>query len=313
VINVRGYGLPAQPPFIPYLDGDLVQVSPPAGPLFSVAEAKVQARVDPDLTDDDSWLTDKIEQVTAEFEIEAGGRQYMVATYDLPIATWWGSWVGNVPGPQGVLGTSYGSSAGDGSLRLPRPPLLAVLSITYYDGSGNLQTLPASTYVVRTPWRQKGQIDLAPMAVWPSLSPYQRYPITIRFVAGHVVPIVAVDAVGHTLTVAGLSYAAGAAIILSNSGGVLPAPLSRSVTYYVVNPTNGGLTFQVALTPNGAPIAISDVGAGLNFVGKLPPNAKDALLLMIAHAYEERRPGMMDKYQQDAVERMAGRERTGAC
>lgn len=310
--NVQGYGLPTQPPFIPYLDGDLELVAPPVGQLFTLAEAKRQARVDLDLgdaqPDEDAWLTDKIEQVTAEFEHEAGGRQYLCATYDLPIRTWWGSWAGD----QSIMGTSYGSSTGDGTLRLPRAPLLAA-SITYRDSNDIVQTLPTSGYIVRTPWKQPGQIELAPMATWPPLSPYRQFPLTIRFTAGYVVPIVGVDKTANTLTVAGLSYVAGSIVRLSNSGGALPAPLASGASYYVLNPINGGLTFQVALTAGGAAIDLTDVGAGLHFVGKLPPNVKDALLLMIAHAYEERRPGMMDKYQQDAVERMAGRERTGAC
>lgn len=71
-----------------------------------------------------------------------------------------------------------------GAIRLPKPPLSQVTSITYLDANGESQTLPADQYVVDTPTKQQGKIYPAPGVIWPTL--YQ-YPLalTVNFRAGY--------------------------------------------------------------------------------------------------------------------------------
>ena len=95
----------------------------------------------------------------------SGHRQLLTATYDVPVRNWWA-----------------------GGLKLPRPPLQSVTSITYADTAGVVQTLATTTYVTRGSWRTAGMIERAPSQQWPVLQQDNRYPITIRFLAGYGTP-----------------------------------------------------------------------------------------------------------------------------
>ena len=197
-------------------------------------------------------------------------------------------------------------------MRLPRAPLIEVASISYYDATDTVQTLALSNVVVRTPWKAPGEIDRAPLAVWPPLSPYRQYPITIRFRAGFAMVISSVDTTGDTITVGGpKTYAANDTVRFSNSGGGLPAPLAYGTTYYVVSPSNGGLTFKVSATSGGSAIDLTSSGSGTSYVGEIPPDAAKGLLMMVGAAYRYREPGEADKYLERAVEAYSGRHCTG--
>jgi hypothetical protein len=306
------HGAISQPPFVDYLDGPLVEVAPPVGLPVSLAAARTQCRIDDDVTADDAFLREEIDRARDLVETEAGGVQLLAATYDLPVKTWWGGWSGGVPGIYGLIGLSYGLQCSDGTLRLPRAPLLEVVSIRYYDAADTPQTLDSGNYVVRTPWKMPGEIDRAPVAVWPPLSPFRQYPITVRFTAGFAVAVTAVSTSGKTLTVGGpKTYANGDTVRLSNSGGALPAPLVAGQLYYVVGATGGGLTFQLALTAGGSPITLNDAGTGTHYVGRIPPKVAKAVLMLVGAAYREREPGERDKYTQAALASLAGGLFTG--
>lgn len=147
--------------FHPDLLGDLVLATAPTGQAITTAEAKTQCRVE--TSADDTYIDSLIADATELLQDEVyGHRQILQATYDLPVAGFW--W---------------------GELRLPRPPLASVTNVKYYDDSGVLQTLSSSVYVVRTPWRQPGTIELGPFQNWPSVQTDRRYPVVIRFVAGY--------------------------------------------------------------------------------------------------------------------------------
>lgn len=175
-----------QPQFLPHLLGDLEMVTAcDPTTLVSLAEAKLHLRVDQSV--EDALLTMKIGAATrfCEENIE-GSRQFLSQTFDLPVAHWWFE--------QGGFGALYGESGwarqsvanGRGeALAIPKPPLQSIASVKYYDVSGTLQTLDSSYYLVRTPYRQKGTIERAPLMTFPLCQPDRRYPITIRFVAGY--------------------------------------------------------------------------------------------------------------------------------
>lgn len=56
---------------------------------------------------------------------------------------------------------------GDRIMEVPRPPLVSVTSITYYDEDGNSQTLASSKYVVDSD-SEPARIAEAPDQTWPS-------------------------------------------------------------------------------------------------------------------------------------------------
>lgn len=71
-----------------------------------------------------------------------------------------------------------------GAIRLPKPPLLSVDSITYLDANGESQTLASDQYVVDKPTKQQGMIYPAYGAIWPVV---QQHPlaITVNYKAGY--------------------------------------------------------------------------------------------------------------------------------
>lgn len=311
-IQVRS-GAISQPAFISYLDGPLVLVSPPVGLPVDLTVAQAQCRIDADIQSlDASWLSDEIRRAMDRLERDAGGKQLLAARWQLPVKTWWGGWSGGVPGIYGLLGLSYGLQCSDGTLHLPRAPLQKVVAVQYYDTTDTLQTLAASNYIVRTPFNQPGEIDRAPLAVWPPLSPYRQFPILIDFVAGYAQMIGSVSTTADTITVPGpRTYSAGETVRFSNSGGSLPGGLTYGQTYYVVNPSNGGLTFQVALTLGGSAVDLTSAGTCTHYVGEIPLDAQKAILLMAAYGYRSREPGDQDKYLDAAVAAFGGRQWTG--
>jgi hypothetical protein len=194
---------------------------------------------------------------------------------------------------------------------LPRPPLASVDWIKYYDSSDNLQTLATSGYLVRNAWRQPGEIDIGPFQVWPALSTQRAYPILIQFVAGILTPLTA-NATADTLTSLTTTFTEGQTITFSAStDGRIPSPLVAGLNYYVKNPTNGGLTFQVAATSGGGAIDLTDTGGGLMFAGKLPPNVRGLLLRKVAHGYRNREPSEADRFEREVSESLAAMEEWG--
>lgn len=75
----------------------------------------------------------------------------------------------------------------DDWLELPKPPLVEVISISYVDATGILQTLNAATYGVYAPTGPKpprGRVTLAYGQTWP-LPRAQVDAVTVRFLAGY--------------------------------------------------------------------------------------------------------------------------------
>jgi hypothetical protein len=310
---INPYGSPIQPAFKAYLDGPLIQVQSPIGRAVSLREAKLACRSDDDITADDPRILGLIDEATDWFEKRTGGRQILTAIYQMPVRMWWGGLSGQWhPGYPGITGISYGRINGDGSLRLPRPPLQSVSWIKYYDSSDNLQTLSTSGYLVRTAWRQPGEVDIGPFQVWPALSTQRAYPILIQFVSGVLTPVRASSS-ADTFTSAAIPFEEDQTVTFSaTSDGEVPTPLVAGVNYYVVNPTNGGLTFQVSLTPGGAVIDLTNNGSSQVFVGQVPPNIRGLLLRKIAHGYRNREPSSADDFERKVSESLAALEEWGA-
>lgn len=68
---------------------------------------------------------------------------------------------------------------------LPRPKLQSITSITYKDGSGNLQTVPSSDYQYDA-ISEPARLRPAPGKTWPVTEAGRMNAVTIEFVAGWV-------------------------------------------------------------------------------------------------------------------------------
>lgn len=69
-------------------------------------------------------------------------------------------------------------------IRLPRPPLQSVTSVTYLDELGASQTLSASYYDVDT-YSLPGRICLRPEYSWPGTENGRANAVTVTYVAGY--------------------------------------------------------------------------------------------------------------------------------
>ncbi len=75
-----------------------------------------------------------------------------------------------------------------GEIRVPRPPLRSVDSITYYDATGTQQTLAASAYQVvipSGPHAGRGRIAPAIGTSWPTVQAERIGGVVIEFTAGY--------------------------------------------------------------------------------------------------------------------------------
>jgi uncharacterized phiE125 gp8 family phage protein len=138
----------------------LILVTPPAALPLSLAEAKAAARIEGN--DDDALVASLIRAAVAEVDGKFGwlGRQLISATWD------------------------YRTSFAPWVIRVPLPPLIEVISVSYTDPDGVPQVVDPSMYFVAgiggaDPARIIPEIG----ASWPATR-RQPAPVTVRFVAG---------------------------------------------------------------------------------------------------------------------------------
>lgn len=132
-----------------------VLVAPTEWPI-SVQNAKEHCKKDD--ADDDSLLQSYIVAATAIIESDTD-RTIPETTYRLTLEGW------------------------SDEIKLPKPPLVSVTSISYVDSNGATQTLSPNLYYVDTTTPQ-GRIVLKPNQSWPALG-QANYPVTITFIAGY--------------------------------------------------------------------------------------------------------------------------------
>lgn len=139
-------------------------VTPPVLEPVSLAEAKQQCRVDPAQRDEDLLIAGYI-AAARDYCEGLDWRAYLTQTIELWLDDW----------PDGDV------------LKLPRPPLQSVSSITYYDTGDAATTLPTSVYFVDT-ISQPGRVCLRNGQAWPSATLRDYNAICITYVAGWTTP-----------------------------------------------------------------------------------------------------------------------------
>jgi uncharacterized phiE125 gp8 family phage protein len=141
----------------------LALTSAPASEPVSVDEQKLHSRID--APDDNQFLAVAI-AASRQWIEQYLGRQLVTATWTMTLDEF----------------------PGDGVIELPRPPLVSVSSVKYYDGDRVLQTFdPASYYVHASgggPEAPMGRIELAEGSAWPTTYDGEGA-IEVAFVAGY--------------------------------------------------------------------------------------------------------------------------------
>jgi uncharacterized phiE125 gp8 family phage protein len=152
-------------------------ITPPTAEPVTLDDAKAQARVDTNV--DDALLTSLVTAARQWCE-QYTGRAFITQTWQMWLDTWpvaieaW--WDGVRQGPISDLDEISFVS-------LPRPPLVSVNSVTYYDNDDNATVWDASNYFVDT-IREPGRLALRLGSVWPVPTRITNG-IGIEYVAGY--------------------------------------------------------------------------------------------------------------------------------
>lgn len=134
----------------------LITITPPAGLVVTLAEAKAHCRVD--VSDDDALITALITAAQQQAEHRIGGA-LLTQTLELQLDDW------------------------PAVLELPRPPVASITSIKYIDTAGVEQTVSPSDYVLdRGP--QLPVVRLLYGGAWPALRG-DINGVRVRYVAGY--------------------------------------------------------------------------------------------------------------------------------
>jgi uncharacterized phiE125 gp8 family phage protein len=138
----------------------ITMVTPPAQEPISVEEARQHLRVD---THDDDALIAGYIVAAREYAENVLRRALITQTLDLTLDDW----------PE------------ESVIKMPRPPLQGVTSITYTDDSGDVWTLSKDWYVVDTAGTP-GRVAIRDYYTWPvDVDLQESGAIKIRFTAGY--------------------------------------------------------------------------------------------------------------------------------
>jgi uncharacterized phiE125 gp8 family phage protein len=267
----------------------LQQLTQPTLEPVSLAEAKTHLRVID--TAEDTLITGLI----------SGARQMAEQKMQRQIlASRWKQVLDSFPGPS-LLGVPWGRVLGmpPQAIQIERAAVLQVVSITYLDMSGVLQTLPASDYTVDL---TSHPVRITPVfgKIWPANTLPQIGAVTVTFDCGEAARLT-VDAAADTIYVPGWkTLSVGDTVRLSrrDRSGVgdssMPAPLAESTDYYV-QAVPAANTYKLAATSGGAALDLTSAGAGDLFIGEIPAAIRAWMLLAIGTLYENRESVAIDQ------------------
>ncbi len=164
-------------------------IAAPVVPPMTVGYARRHIR---SLTATEDGLIATWIQAAAQYFEGMTGRQIITATRE--------SWMDAFPGYLGIgpadiipLGAFWPQWGTTTRIELPRPPLQSVISVTYVDGTGVVQTVddggsPATpTYLVKAPqgpYARRGWIEPKVGTSWP-LARYEGGAVRIQYICGY--------------------------------------------------------------------------------------------------------------------------------
>ncbi len=195
----------------------LRQTVPPASEPVTLTELKTQLRIAS--TDEDAHLSTQI--VIAREHVEAlTRRQLLTATWELALDQF-----------PIYVGSRSKEAEPRQQIRIPRPRLIAISSITYLDGNGATQTLAADRYRVDAR-SEPGRVEPAFGYTWPTAR-HVSNSVVITYTAGY----------GNAAAVPSSLKAAvlvTAAFLAENRGADVkdaPPAVAALVAPYVIDPT----------------------------------------------------------------------------
>lgn len=167
----------------------LTIVTQPASEPVSLSEARLHCKVD---IDDDNLLIGSLVRAARRYVERTGARQLVTATWMLTqdrfpryssSAVWQqysdGLWDQRIPQTE-LSGRWWPDKA---AIRLPKPPLQSITSITYIDGTGTQQTLSPTLYLVDTN-TEPGRITPSYGNIWPIIR-QQIASVQVTYVCGY--------------------------------------------------------------------------------------------------------------------------------
>lgn len=244
-------------------------VQPAALPL-DIAAARSQVRQDVSIDDAD---LDAYMRAARRFAETACNRTLIATRYRMTLDEF----------PDDVLSLEFG-------------PVLKVVSITYLDTAGNWQTVDSSLYAVDL--GTVTRIALAESQSWPTADS-RIGAVRITYDAGDAAAVTVVAGTDVFTVKGGLwsTLTVDDIVRLSNSGGVLPSPLSPDTDYYIQS-LPSATTFKLSETAGGAAIDITDVGTGTHYIGAVPEDVLSWMRLRIGGLYENREDALVTQGQQ---------------
>lgn len=132
-------------------------VTPPTALAVSLDDVKLALRVTHNL--EDTHIESLIKAATKFLE-DRLGQQFITATWRLILDEF------------------------DDEIRLPRPPLITVSSITYVDSGGTTQTLDAADYQINSS-RMPALISPARLSFWPASDSDTYNAVQVNYTAGY--------------------------------------------------------------------------------------------------------------------------------
>lgn len=156
-------------------------VTQPACEPVSLEELKMQLRIDPTVTDEDTWLRSIL--AAAREVVESDTRRAFIATqYDLTMDQFpfWGQLDRqSIERTSQMVGVFYG-----GGIELRRCPVISVDYLRYLDAAGTLQTLDLTTKVSIDTSTEPGRVFPAYGVAWP-ICRWQNNAVRVTFTAGY--------------------------------------------------------------------------------------------------------------------------------
>jgi len=149
-------------------------------------------------------------------------------------------------------------------LELDAAPLIQVVGVQYLDVDSQWQSVPPTDYVVEASFTPRITHKIG--AAWPAPQG-QIGSVRVTFDAGYVALMSADYLVGTVRLHGWKDLVVGDVLRLSNSGGALPKPLKPQTDYFVQSVVSPGV-YKLALSDGGAPIALTDNGAGYSYAGQ---------------------------------------------
>lgn len=251
-----------------------ILVQRPMGEPVSLAEAKLHLRVTDDAQDLLIGMMISAARRHAEMETR---RQFLHARYRLVLDRFPMAGIGT-PLPFGRVVNIPAYAA-----KLPRSPMVDVVSINYVDMNGDSNVMDPADYVTN-PALEPGIVTPGFGKIWPIPLP-QIGAVSITYDCGFASPMI-VPAVGGSLKVIGpVRWNVGDMVEFYNSGGALPAPLQIQTNYLIASAAAGVYTLT---DMDGNAIAFTDQGSGSSFIGLVPEGIRNWILIRVGSMYENR-------------------------